>query len=60
MTRRAPELSATSRLVCIWIMMHLFLFPYETHVALQFPKTAVKESRTVLFPLVPTKKNPEP
>src|SRR5262249_31824133 len=22
MTRRAPELSATSRLVCIWIMMH--------------------------------------
>jgi hypothetical protein len=21
MTRRAPELSATSRLVCIWIMM---------------------------------------
>src|SRR5919204_5843121 len=25
MTRRAPELSATSRLVCICIMMHLFL-----------------------------------
>src|SRR6185503_11484176 len=25
MTRRAPELSATSRLVCIWIMMHLVL-----------------------------------
>src|SRR5580704_11838248 len=25
MTRRAPELSATSRLVCIWIMMHLIL-----------------------------------
>ena len=24
MTRRAPELSATSRLVCIWIMMRLF------------------------------------
>src|SRR6202043_671932 len=24
MTRRAPELSATSRLVCIWIMMHLY------------------------------------
>src|ERR1700724_1352863 len=23
MTRRAPELSATSRLVCIWIMLHL-------------------------------------
>src|ERR1700681_3765658 len=28
MTRRAPELSATSRLVCIWIMMvHSQLFP---------------------------------
>jgi hypothetical protein len=26
MTRRAPELSATSRLVCIWIMMRLALF----------------------------------
>src|SRR3984893_8392830 len=26
MTRRAPELSATSRLVCIWIMMRLSLF----------------------------------
>src|SRR6266403_1973322 len=26
MTRRAPELSATSRLVCIWIMMHLVLY----------------------------------
>src|SRR5262249_19240052 len=25
MTRRAPELSATSRLVCIWIMMRLSL-----------------------------------
>src|ERR1700736_692821 len=24
MTRRAPELSATSRFVCIWIMMHLY------------------------------------
>src|ERR1700682_2620019 len=28
MTRRAPELSATSRLVCIWIiMLHSHLFP---------------------------------
>src|SRR6185437_9536901 len=26
MTRRAPELSATSRLVCIWIMMRLSLY----------------------------------
>src|ERR1022692_1320214 len=26
MTRRAPELSATSRFVCIWIMMRLSLF----------------------------------
>src|SRR5207302_9940559 len=24
MTRRAPDLSATSRFVCIWIMMHLY------------------------------------
>src|SRR4029077_19748467 len=26
MTRRAPELSATSRLVCIWIMMRISLY----------------------------------
>src|SRR5262249_57610247 len=26
-TRRAPELSATSRFVCIWIMLHLPLAP---------------------------------
>src|SRR5215813_10639980 len=40
MTRRAPELSATSRLVCIWIMMLLSLL---------FPVRATRSDGLLLF-----------
>ena len=33
MTRRAPELSATSRLVCIWIMSYLVHFLFDARRA---------------------------
>src|SRR5688572_24308465 len=35
-TRRAPELSATSRLVCIWIMRRLAFRPRRAYCALDF------------------------
>src|SRR5262245_39306083 len=61
MTRRAPELSATSRLVCIWIMMLsplllLFLRPSRSYdlvflVALDhFPALEPRQRPTLLDP----------
>src|SRR5215468_299466 len=58
MTRRAPELSATSRLVCIWIMMlssPLLLRPLRLHdlllIALDhFPALEPRQRPALLDP----------
>src|SRR5215212_3473523 len=56
MTRRAPELSATSRLLCIWIMMLsslLFLRAWRSHDLLllaldHFPALELRQRPTLL------------